>query len=93
MREIGEEFVRLRESSRAGAWSDLQRRLMGHFDVLVPMVVSMKDFLALSIDIETFLKTEQGSESLHPMEALERWLAKPQPRNDAADDEPRGAIQ
>lgn len=96
MREIGEEFVRLREDSRAGAWSALQRKLMSHFDVLVPYAVSMKDFLALSIDIEEFLKTEQGTESMHPMEALEHWLATPEPAPDSPIDdtsEPRGTIQ
>jgi hypothetical protein len=74
MQEIGEEFVRLREGARAGAWSDLQKRLMTHMGDLVPDATSLKDFLGLAIDIENFLKTEQGSNSMHPMEALEAFL-------------------
>jgi hypothetical protein len=77
MREIGEEFVRLRENSRAGAWADLQKKLMSNMDTLVPEATSLKDFLGLSIDIENFLKTEQGSESLHPIEALAKFLNEP----------------
>ena len=49
------------------------------------------------MDIEAFLKTEQGSESLHPTEALERWLnegATIAPTIDTEDDDvPEGRVQ
>jgi hypothetical protein len=95
--EIGEEFVRLRTESRAGAWSQLQAKLNANLGLLVPAATSMKDFFALSMDIEAFLKTEQGSESLHPTEALERWLnegATIAPTIDTEDDDvPEGRVQ
>ena len=91
MKEIGEEFVRLREGSRSGAWSSLQRKLMSNMDLLVPEATSLKDFLNLSVDMENFLKTEQGSESMHPMQALEKWLNEGNPPSTADDAE--GTIQ
>lgn len=91
MKEIGEEFVRLREGSRSGAWSSLQRKLMSNMDLLVPEATSLKDFLNLSIDVENFLRTEQGSESLHPMQALENWLNQGNPP--VEEDDPKGPIQ
>ncbi len=97
MQEIGEQFVRLRTESRAGAWSDLQAKLMVNMGLLVPAACSMKDFLSLSMDIEAFLKTEQGSESLHPTEALERWLNEgavtASPLNTDEDELPEGRVQ
>ena len=90
MKEIGEEFVRLREGSRSGAWSSLQRKLMSNMDLLVPEATSLKDFLNLSVDIENFLKTEQGSESMHPMQALESWLNAKVPENKEDDDDTVG---
>lgn len=88
--EIGEEFVRLRTESRAGAWANLQAKLNANLGLLVPAATSMKDFFALSMDIEAFLKTEQGSESLHPTEALEQWLNEggPTPLAVPTDDDP-----
>jgi hypothetical protein len=74
MQEIGDEFVRLRSDSRAGAWSSLQKKLMENMGLLVPAATSMKDFLALNMAIEDFLKTEQGASSLHPTEALAAFL-------------------
>lgn len=97
--EIGEEFVRLRTESRAGAWSNLQAKLNQNLGVLVPAATSMKDFFALSMEIESFLKTEQGSESLHPTEALEQWLNEggptppPTPTDDSDETVPEGRIQ
>ena len=88
MAEIGDEFVRLRKESRAGAWSALQEKLMSNMGILVPNATSLKDFLSMSMSIEEFLKTEQGSESLHPMEALERWLASA-----TSAHEPEGPVQ
>jgi hypothetical protein len=87
MREIGEEFVRLRKESRAGAWSSLQERLMTNLGLLVPDATSMKDFFSLAMAIEDFLRTEQGSESMHPMEALEKWLNQGPPPVTITDDE------
>ena len=89
MKQIGDEFVRLRKESRAGAWADLQERLMANFGILVPEAASMTDFFKLSMAIEDFLRTEQGHESMHPMEALEAFLNKP---NDS-DSDFTGAIQ
>lgn len=71
--------MRLRKESRAGAWSALQEKLMLNFGVLVPEAASMTDFFKLSMAIEDFLRTEQGSESLHPIEALAKFLNEPIP--------------
>ena len=47
---------------------------MQHMGVLVPNISSLKDFLATNHDIEEFIKSDAGSQSLDPVEALERFL-------------------
>jgi hypothetical protein len=94
LHDIGEEFVRLRKESRAGAWSSLQERLMKHIDLIVPYACSLKDFLSISSNIEEFLRTEQGTKA-DPMEALQQWLNVPAvPRRDnPVDVSDNGVIQ
>ena len=92
--------MRLRKESRAGAWADLQERLMTNLGTLVPDVTGLKDLLTLNRDIEEFMKTEAGSQSLDPAEALQRFLNSPTPSrtvptlpNDAEDDDSPGRVQ
>lgn len=85
--------MRLRKESRAGAWADLQERLMTNMAALVPDITSLKDMLGLSVSIEEFMKTEVGSQSLDPSEALQRFLNAPSPRPAAAHDRDEGPVQ
>lgn len=87
MREIGEEYDRLRTDSRAKGWADLQRKLMRSMHILVPETVSLDQVISMSLKIEEFLKTEQGNSSMHPIEALEKWLNE-SPNTSAAASEP-----
>ena len=91
MKEIGEEYDRLRENSRAGGWADLQRIIMRSMHILVPETTSFKEIVSIALDIESFLKTEQGAQSMHPMEALENWLnaapAPPPATDEDSDDD------
>ncbi len=49
LREIGENFTKLRHTNRTAAWSDLQEKLMTNISVLVPNVVTLKDFIGIGI--------------------------------------------
>ena len=94
--------MRLRKESRPKAWADMQERLMQHMGALVPETTSLKDLLGISVDIESFLKTEQGSQSMDPAEALQNWLNAPATRavaqpplddDDEDDSDSGGTIQ
>jgi len=73
IRSIGCEFSRLRKIGRSGAWADLEDKvaLSGH--ILVPNIISAKDWVAMLCEIETFRKSEAGTAE-SPGDALAKWL-------------------
>ena len=77
LREIGEAFTKLRHTNRTAAWSDLQERLMSNISMLVPNVVTLKDFIGLGIDIESFVKNDSGAVAEEPLEVIRKFLNSP----------------
>jgi hypothetical protein len=77
LKEIGDEFNRLREGSRTTAFGSLQKKLWAHVDVLVPSTVTLKDFIGLSIDIESFIKSDTGTTTEEPLEVFRKFLDSP----------------
>jgi hypothetical protein len=77
--EIGAEFNRLREGSRTTAFGALQKKLWAHVDVLVPSTVTLKDFIGLSIDIESFIKSDTGTTTEEPLEVFRKFLDEDAP--------------
>lgn len=72
---IGEEFTKLRDSNRTQAWQTLQKRLMENVGSLVPDVFPPKDFFTLSMDIEGFVKQEQGIKEGSALEEVQKFLS------------------
>lgn len=84
MKEIGEEFVKLRQAGRSGAWAVLEDRLMLSGHVLVSAgLMSPKDWIAMSTEIESFRKSESGSQQA-PGDYLAQWLS--------GDDKPKKKV-
>jgi hypothetical protein len=54
--KLGEQFVKLRDGGKATAWRKLQHDLMANMGLLVPAAISLKDLIAVSHEIEDFLK-------------------------------------
>ena len=77
LKEIGDEFNRLREGSRTTAFGSLQKKLWAHVDILVPSTVTLKDFIGLSIDIESFIKSDTGTTTEEPLEVFRKFLDSP----------------
>ena len=75
IRSIGAEFSRLRKIGRSGAWADLEDKvaLSGH--ILVPNIISAKDWIGMLVEIEGFRKSEGGSTE-SPGDALAKWLSE-----------------
>jgi hypothetical protein len=62
---------------------------MQAMELLVPEVTNLKDFTALMVEIEGFLKTEAGSTAAaSPSELLAKWL-----RGEKAEAPPLGRVQ
>jgi len=77
IRSIGCEFSRLRKIGRSGAWADLEDKvaLSGH--ILVPNIISAKDWVGMLVEIEGFRKSEGGTAE-SPGDALAKWLSEGQ---------------
>jgi hypothetical protein len=94
LNHIGQEFVRLRQNNRAGAWAYLQEELMRNMGTLVPHTTSLKDLISQNIDIESFMKSAEGTKSMDPIETMAHFLNSPPPSTHSApattedDDEP-----
>lgn len=74
--EIGREFVKLRQEGRSGAWAHLEDRIMLSGHVLVSAgLISPKDWLAMSVEIEGFRKSEGGTQ-IAPGDFLAQWLSE-----------------
>ena len=50
---------------------------MANMPILVPSVVTLKDFIGLSIDIESFVKNDAGAQAEEPLEVFRKFLDGP----------------
>ena len=71
---IGQAFKKNRRSSRIAAWADLQSKVMGNPQLLVPQVMTFDSWVKVGIAIEDFLKQEEGIKSEDPIAALRGYL-------------------
>jgi len=71
---IGQAFKKNRRSSRITAWADLQSKVMGNPQLLVPQVMTFDSWVKVGIAIEDFLKQEEGIKSEDPIAALRGYL-------------------
>ncbi len=79
--EIFREFSHKRKKEKVAAWMALQTALAENAGILCPSVVSLKDLIAATANVEDLLKGQQGDAGKSPAEYLEEWLspeAKPQ---------------
>ena len=78
LHEIGERFNELKRERSADAYRFLQEALMSKIDVLVPVVIPLKDFLSMTTELEKFLKGSVSQQGETPTEFLARWLNEPE---------------
>jgi hypothetical protein len=74
LKEIGERFTRKRKTDRIGSYRGLQEDLMNNAHLLVPFVVSLKEVLGTTIDIEDFLKGSESNTGRSPVEEIQAFL-------------------
>ncbi len=73
---IGQQFVKLREAGRSQAWADLERELMLNASLLIAEgMISAKEWISMAIEIESFRKSEAGTQQL-PGDYLAQWLSE-----------------
>jgi len=68
------EFARRRKDDKVSAWMGLQSALAEHAGVLCPSVVSLKDLIAATANVEDMLKGQSGDKGISPSEYLAGWL-------------------
>lgn len=71
--ELGSKFVSLREDDRAKAYLYFQRALMSNLGTLSP-IIPAKDIVALSMDIEHYLKGITSSSGIAPEKQMQEFL-------------------
>lgn len=76
LKEIGATFTDKRKTDRVGAYKRLQEDLMNHAHQLVPFVVSLKEILGTTIDIEGFLKGSESNSGRSPLEETRDFLTQ-----------------
>ena len=74
LKEIGERFTRRRKTDKQGAYKQLQEDLMNNAHNLIPYVVSLKEVLGITIDIEDFLKGYESNAGRTPVEEIQAFL-------------------
>jgi hypothetical protein len=74
MQNIWHNFYAKREINRSGAYRQLLADLTKYADVLVPYVIGLKDFVALCMNIEEYLKGNAGEQGRSPLEEVRRFL-------------------
>jgi hypothetical protein len=72
--QIFAEFSSKRKNDKVGAWMGLQTALAENAGILCPSVVSLKDLIAATANVEDLLKGQQGDAGKSPSEYLEEWL-------------------
>jgi hypothetical protein len=73
--EIFHEFSHKRKKEKVAAWMGLQTALAENAGILCPSVVSLKDLIAATANVEDLLKGQQGDAGKSPAEYLEEWLS------------------
>jgi len=68
------EFARRRKDEKVSAWMFLQQALAENAGVLCPSVVSLKDLIAATANVEDLLKGQSGDKGISPSEYLLGWL-------------------
>ena len=71
---IGKEFAAKRKQDKVAAWMFLQNALMENIGTLCPAVVSLKDIIAATANVEDLLKGQTSETGETPTEYLERYL-------------------
>lgn len=74
---IGQRFTAAREKGKEHAYRQLQKDLMNHMGTLshpLTGVISMKDLLTKTHELEEFLKGSVGQSSISPLEALSIFI-------------------
>lgn len=74
LKELGDEFVRLRAENRTAAWAAYQRKIASNLHILVPAAIGLKDATSLLREIEEFMKTDAGASVATPSERIREWL-------------------
>jgi hypothetical protein len=74
LKELGEEFVRLRAENRTAAWAAYQRKIASNLNILVPFAIGLKDVTSLLRELEEFMKTDAGASVATPSEVIRSWL-------------------
>jgi hypothetical protein len=74
LKDIGQAFKRNRRTGRMTAWADLQSKIMGNPQILVPNVMTLEGWIKVGIAIEDFMRTEEGVKSEDPIAALRGYL-------------------
>jgi hypothetical protein len=74
LKELGEEFVRLRAENRTSAWVAYQRKIACNLYVLIPYAINLKEATGLLIQLEEFMKGEAGVKVATPSEVVREWL-------------------
>src|ERR1039458_6773888 len=59
IRSIGCEFSRLRKIGRSGAWADLEDKIALSGHILVPTIISAKDWIGMLVEVEGFRKRSE----------------------------------
>jgi hypothetical protein len=68
------EFARRRKDEKVSAWMFLQTALAENAGILCPSVVSLKDLIAATANVEDLLKGQSGEKGISPSEYLAGWL-------------------
>ena len=74
---IFSDFATQRKKDKVGAWMGLQQALAENAGILCPSVVSLKDMIAATANVEDLLKGQQGDAGKSPTEYLEEFLNRP----------------
>jgi hypothetical protein len=79
--EIWADFSIRREKDRTSAYLTLLRNLSNNGSVLVPELISPKDFADMVIHVESFVKSDTGTKEGSAIEAVQRFLNGPDERS------------
>lgn len=71
---IFSEFARRRKDEKVSAWMYLQTALAENAGTICPAVVSLKDLIAATANVEDLLKGQSGDKGQSPAEYLHDWL-------------------
>lgn len=70
-------FAEVRQQGKADAYRWLHEELSRNAGKLVPIVIPLKDYNALLLELEAFMKGSASQQGETPNEFLARWLTEP----------------